>query len=437
MNTITFNQFDISPEILRGLDKMGFEAATEVQEKSIVPMMEKHDLMVQAPTGTGKTCAFGIPVIEAVDTRNSNIQSVILCPTRELAIQTATVLKRLTAFKPGVRIVALYGGERIERQMTALRRRPQIVVATPGRMMDHIRRRTARLKGVSLVVLDEADRMLDMGFREDMDTILESVPKERQTVLFSATLSEEIKRIAREYQINARHIQIKQETLTVDCVEQYYAEIRGKAKTPALVKLLQDKKFGLSLVFVGTKSMADELAGQLSQSGFRAAALHGDLRQRQRDIVMDQYRSRRIDILVATDVAARGIDVHNIDAVINYDLPQDSDSYVHRIGRTGRANKTGVAYSFVYPRERGRLQQIMLSTKAKIQPMAIEGIAGLPLTSGTSKSSGRRSYPAAGEGGQGSRVAHRSKQSFWSGNRGPKTKKKAYQYSGGRVDAGA
>jgi len=369
---INFEKMKISSEIKRGLDKMGFTAPTPVQAAAIEPMMEKQDLLVQAPTGTGKTCAFGIPAIESIDIQNRNIQTVILCPTRELAIQTTKVLRKLTAYKPGISVLALYGGESIQQQIFALRRKPQIVVATPGRMIDHISRKTTRLKHVNCIVLDEADRMLDMGFREDIDTILQSVPDERQTVLFSATLSAEIKQIASEYQTDAKRIQIKQETLTVERVEQFYSEIRGKAKTPALLELLSEKRFPISLVFVATKSMADTLAQSLTQAGFYTESLHGDLHQRQRDKVMEKYRSGKVNILVATDVAARGIDVSNISAVINYDIPGDAESYVHRIGRTGRANQNGLAYTFIYPRERPKLQGIMSHTKALILPFHLK-----------------------------------------------------------------
>ena len=350
---------------------MGFDVPTPVQEAAIGPMMQKKDLMVQAPTGTGKTCAFGIPVVEGVDTGSRKVQTIILCPTRELAIQTVSVLQKLAAFKPGVRIQALYGGEPIYKQITALRRGPQILVATPGRMIDHIQRRTVRLGQVNLVVLDEADRMLDMGFREDIDTILQGTPKERQTVLFSATLSGGIKYIAAKYQVDAGQIEIRKDAFTVDSIEQYYSEIRRGSKTPALVGLLREKKFDLSLIFVSTKTMADTLATQLNAEGFRADALHGDLRQYQRDAVMQKYRRGKINILVATDVAARGIDVSNIDAVINYDIPSDPDSYVHRIGRTGRANQAGRAFTLILPKERGKLQGIMRSTKASIRPINI------------------------------------------------------------------
>lgn len=355
---------------MRGLAKIGYTKPSPVQEAAIGPMLDGRDLLVQAPTGTGKTAAFGIPAVENTDPACRNIQTVILCPTRELAVQIANVLKRLTFCKPGVRILALYGGEPIQRQIIALRRKPQIIVATPGRMMDHMRRRTTRLDHVQSVILDEADRMLDMGFREDMNTILQSMPCERQTVLFSATISGGIKRIAAEYQRDALHIAIQQSTRTVEKVEHFYSEIRGN-KTPALLQLLSEKQFGLSLIFVSTKAMADSLASQLSDAGFPADALHGDLRQSQRDKVMARYRSGRIAILVATDVAARGIDVHNIDAVINYDIPGDCESYIHRIGRTGRANQSGSAYTLIYPKERSKLQGIMRTTKASILPFPL------------------------------------------------------------------
>lgn len=367
-----FEQFNLSPELMQGLTKMKFQTPSPVQQAAIEPMLNKSDVLVQAPTGTGKTAAFGIPVVENINTMSHHIQTVILCPTRELAVQIASVLKQLTAFKKGVRILALYGGEPIQRQISALKRRPQIIVATPGRLMDHMQRRTTRLNHVDCIVLDEADRMLDMGFREDIATILNSVPQERQTVLFSATLSAEIKKIAATYQVDAKQINIQQNTRTVDRVEQHYAEIRGNAKTEALQSLLKEKDFGLCLVFVSTKVMADQLSLQLTRAGQPADAIHGDLRQSQRDKVMQRYRMGKTRILVATDVAARGIDVDGIDAVINYDIPSDVDTYVHRIGRTGRANRNGVAYTFIYPKERGKLQGIVRSTRATISPIKID-----------------------------------------------------------------
>lgn len=373
-NTIIthFQKLNLSPELMRGLTRMNFETPTPVQEASIGPMLQKRDLLVQAPTGTGKTAAFGIPVVEGIVPENQNIQTIILCPTRELAVQTAAVLKQLTSYKPGVRVLAVYGGEPIQRQIAALRRKPQIVVATPGRMIDHIRRRTVRFGSVNCVVLDEADRMLDMGFRDDINTILQSVPSERQTALFSATISDGVKHIASEYQKDAQSIRIQKKTLTVEKVEQFYSEIRGNTKTPALFNLLSEKQFGLSLVFVATKAMADTLARQLTDAGFSADSLHGNLRQSQRDKVMEKYRSGEVGILVATDVAARGIDVSNINAVVNYDIPSDADSYVHRVGRTGRASQNGVAYTFIYPKERGKLQGIMTGAKVSILPAVLD-----------------------------------------------------------------
>lgn len=376
-NTIitTFEQFEFSPGLMRGLKKMGFITPSPVQSAAITPMMEKQDLLVQAPTGTGKTAAFGIPAVENTDADSFRIQTMILCPTRELAVQITSVLKQLVSCKPGVRVLALYGGEPIQRQISALRKKPQIIVATPGRMIDHIKRRTVRLKHVNCVVLDEADRMLDMGFRDDIHTILEGVPAERQTVLFSATLSNEIKKLAAAYQVEPQQIQIEQETQTVDRVKQYYVEVRQNMKLPSLLQLLKERQFGLSLVFVATKAMADRLSGELTTAGYPAEALHGDLRQTQRDKVMQRYRSGRVRILVATDVAARGIDVSGIDAVVNYDIPEESDSYVHRIGRTGRAGSSGVAFTFIYRREMHKLQNIIKNTKASIEPLVFDGLS--------------------------------------------------------------
>jgi len=361
-----FEQFNLSPELMRALEKMDFRTPSPVQEAAIAPMLRRQDVLVQAPTGTGKTAAFGIPLIENIDPTNRHIQAVILCPTRELAVQTASVLKQLVAFKPSIRILALYGGEPIYHQVTALKRRPQIIVATPGRLLDHMKRRTARLSQVDCIVLDEADRMLDMGFRDDIATVLQSLPAKRQTVLFSATVSDEIKNIAATYQIDAQQICIEQEVLPAHKIKQYYAEIPRTSKVPALLYLLDDQNFKLCLIFVATKSMADTLAGQLTAAGHPAEAIHGDLHQQQRNKVMQRYRSGKVSLLVATDVAARGIDVDGIDAVINYDIPGDPDSYVHRIGRTGRADRNGVAYTLIDTKERGKLKNIIANTKAEI-----------------------------------------------------------------------
>lgn len=372
-----FQKFNLSTEMMRGLEKMGFVAPTPVQEAAIVPMKARHDLLVQAPTGTGKTGAFGIPTVEAIDPGNQNIQAIILCPTRELAVQTAGVIKNLCEYKQGVRTLALYGGEPIYKQITALRKKPQIIVATPGRMIDHMQRRTVKFNHVNLVVMDEADRMLDMGFRDDINMILEQVPTDRQTVLFSATVSNEIKTLTTKYQTNPKYIQIQADSSKVTSVEQFYTEVQQGEKTPTLLKLLKENTFGQILVFVGTKLMADTLVQDLKQSGYPSDVLHGALKQSQRDNVMKRYRAGKINILVATDVAARGIDVSNIDVVINYDIPGDSDTYTHRIGRTGRANQSGVAHTFLYRKERWKLETIIKETKASISPTKSTGTIAL------------------------------------------------------------
>lgn len=344
---------------------------TPVQSEAIPPILQKKDVLVQSPTGTGKTCAFGIPIVEAAEPNNRAIQSLIICPTRELVLQTTSVLRDLTKFMEGLKIASVYGGERIERQLVGLRRRPAIVVATPGRAMDFLRRRVLKLDQVKTIVLDEADRMLDMGFRDDIDTILLATPETRQTVLFSATIDSEIALIAKKYQRDAVVIRIGEEIATVDSVTQFYIPTENKAKFHTLTKLLAEKKFASSLVFTGTKAMSETVAEHLSENGYRADALHGDLRQKQRDIVMRRYREGKLDVLVATDIAARGIDVSNIDAVINFDIPQNSEDYIHRIGRTGRAQQSGAAYTFVYPKEQYKLREIIHETKADIQPLTI------------------------------------------------------------------
>ena len=361
----------LSEKLLQGLNAINFTTMTPVQREAIPVILQKQDVLVQSPTGTGKTCAFGIPLVEADQPENHTIQALILCPTRELVLQTTSVLRQLTKFMEGVKIASVYGGERIDKQIVSLRRKPTIVVATPGRAIDFLQRRVLKLEHVKTVVLDEADRMLDMGFREDIDMILLATPGTRQTVLFSATINNEVARIAREYQQDAVTIRIGEDIATALSVSQFYIRTESKAKIPTLVKLLQEKKFSCCLVFAGTKAMAETIAEHLMKRGHRAAVLHGDLRQKQRDFVMSQYRGGELDVLVATDVAARGIDVRGIDVVINYDIPQNAESYVHRIGRTGRAQQAGTAYTFVYPKEMQRLREIMFETKANVQPLSI------------------------------------------------------------------
>lgn len=369
-----FKQINLSPEIIKSIDKMGFNQLMPVQEEAIPLILKKQDVMIQAPTGSGKTFAFGIPIIELVDINQIGVQSLILCPTRELTIQISNVLHKLISHKHNIRITPIYGGEQIRCQIAALKRKPQIIVATPGRIIDHIKRKTVSLDQVRRVVLDEADQMLDMGFRSDIDEIFKSLPSERQTILFSATLSKEIKQIAKEYQNDAKMVRISTDTLTVDSVSQYYTKIPKGKKLNAIKLFLKEKKFNRCLIFVATKSMTDVVKKELSEDGFVAEALHGDLHQRQRNSVMNKYRKNLVNVLVATDVAARGIDVDNIEAVINFDIPNDTDSYVHRIGRTGRANHDGCSYTFIYAKEQFKLDSIMKDTKATISTMPIAGL---------------------------------------------------------------
>lgn len=377
MEKILFETLDVSEEIKRAIRDMGFEEATPVQSQSIGPMMAGRDIVSQAPTGTGKTCAFGIPLIEGIDSSARSVRALILCPTRELVIQTTDELMKLTKYKHSIRIVPIYGGQNIERQITALKRRPQIIVATPGRLMDHMRRHTIRLGELQYMVLDEADEMLNMGFREDIDTILESVPEKRQTVLFSATMSREILAITKKYLTDPVQIQITKSQITVPSIRQYYLEVSRENKIDVLARLIDVNNYKLSMVFCNTKRQVDELTHEMIARGYEAEGLHGDMKQSQRDRVMESFKNGRTEILIATDVAARGIDVENVEAVFNFDLPEDLEYYVHRIGRTGRANRQGVSYSFVGRREMYKLREIMSYTRAKIKYMKIPKAADI------------------------------------------------------------
>lgn len=356
---------------------MGFEEATPIQAKAIPPILEGRDVIAQAPTGTGKTCAFGIPAIESIDPANNKIQVLILCPTRELVIQTAEELRDLCKFKDGIRTLPIYGGQPIERQIMALKKKPQIIIGTPGRIMDHLRRKTLRIDDLKMVVLDEADEMLNMGFREDIDIILESVPGDRQFVLFSATLPKAIMDIANKYQHDVVKINVVHKVMTVSTVEQLYLEVREANKVEVLSRIIDANNFKLSVVFCNTKKRVDDLCKALLARGYSAEALHGDMKQIHRDSVMNKFRTGLVDILIATDVAARGIDVDDVEAVFNYDVPTDEEYYVHRIGRTGRAKRSGVAYTFAAGREVNKLKEIQRYTKSKIKqikPPSIEDI---------------------------------------------------------------
>ncbi len=368
MKNMVFKDLNLSEEVQKALAERGFQEATPIQSQSIPHILKGNDIIGQAQTGTGKTCAFGIPAIEMIEAESEKVQTLILCPTRELAIQTAKELKSVAKYKKSVRTLAIYGGEPIERQITALKRHPQIIIGTPGRVMDHMRRRTLRFQDLNMIILDEADEMLNMGFREDIDTILEQVPPQRQTLFFSATMPKEIRDLAAKYQKEPILIQAPHNELTVPSIDQYYLEVRNPAKSDLLSSLIEAYNIRLALVFCNTKKRVDELTSDLQSRGFRAEALHGDMRQTQRDKVMGTFRRGNINILIATDVAARGIDVDDIEAVFNYDLPVDEEYYVHRVGRTGRAGKPGKAFTFVSGREIYRLKGIQRYTKAPILP---------------------------------------------------------------------
>jgi ATP-dependent RNA helicase DeaD len=364
MNSILFKDLNLSAEMQRALDDMGFEEPTPIQAQTIPHILDGKDVIGQAQTGTGKTCAFGIPSVEMIDPDNADIQVLILSPTRELAIQISEELKSISKYKQGIRSLPIYGGQSIERQISALKKRPQIIIGTPGRVMDHMRRRTLKLGSLKMVILDEADEMLNMGFREDIDTILERVPENRQTVFFSATMPKEIIDLTSKYQKDPVSIKVVHKQLTVPSIEQYYLELSESSKAETLSRLIDANDFHLSLVFCNTKKRVDELTQQMQSRGYSAEALHGDLKQDQRNKVMDRFRKGNIEILVATDVAARGIDVDNIEAVFNYDIPNDTEYYVHRIGRTGRAGKAGKSFTFAVGRDIYRLRDIQRHTKS-------------------------------------------------------------------------
>ena len=366
MNKIRFDELDLSAEMLRAIADMGFEEASPIQTEAIPHLLAGRDIIGQAQTGTGKTAAFGIPAVEMIEVENPEVQAIILCPTRELAIQVSEEVRKLTKYKHGIQSLPVYGGASIDRQISALRRGVHIVIGTPGRVMDHLERRTLRLDQVRMVVLDEADEMLDMGFRDDIETILQHVPEERQTVFFSATMSKPILELTKKYQHDPAMVKVTHETLTVSNIEQSYFEVRRGQKTEVLSRLLDMFNLKLVLVFCNTKRMVDDLVTELQGRGYFADGLHGDLSQHQRNAVMSKFRNGTIEILVATDVAARGIDVENVEAVFNYDVPVDEEAYVHRIGRTGRAGKAGKAFTFVIGRDIYSLKDIQKYTKAKI-----------------------------------------------------------------------
>ena len=367
MEKIRFEDFSLSAEIQKGVKAMGFEEMSPIQGQAIPVLLEGKDIIGQAQTGTGKTAAFGIPILEMTDPDDKRIQALVLCPTRELCIQVAEEISNLGKFKKGIKVLPVYGGQPIDRQLRALKTGVQIVIGTPGRVIDHIKRKTIKTDNIKMMILDEADEMFDMGFRDDIELVMNTLPEERQTVFFSATMEQQIVKFASRYQRDPEYIKVVHKELTVPKVEQAYFELKQHMKTEILSRLMDIYNPKLTIVFCNTKKKVDELTSELQGRGYFADGLHGDLKQSQRDTVMAKFRKGTIEVLIATDVAARGLDVDDIDLVINYDMPQDEEYYVHRIGRTARAGREGRAFNFVAGRDIYKLKDIQKYTKTKIE----------------------------------------------------------------------
>lgn len=362
-----FKELQLSQELIKAVNVMNFTDMTEIQEKSIPAILEGSDVIGRSNTGTGKTAAFGIPAVEMTDKDTDYVRTLILCPTRELALQASEEIKKFSKYMPWVKTSAVFGGASMEKQIFELKRGANIVVGTPGRVMDHIKRRTLKLQNLKMIILDEADEMLNMGFREDIEKILTFIPEERQTILFSATMPPEILAITNQYQNDPVMIKTISKSRTVDSIEQFYYSVPSGQKFDALHLLLDYYAPKSSMIFCNTKKMVDDLTQFLVSAGFRADGLHGDMKQNQRTAVMNKFKTGKTSILVATDVAARGIDVSGVDSVFNFDLPQDNEYYIHRIGRTGRAGKSGKAYTLVCGKKQiYNLKSIAKYTKSEI-----------------------------------------------------------------------
>ena len=369
---VTFESMDLSKEIMLAIKDMGFTTPSTVQARTIPLMMDGVDINAIAPTGTGKTCAFGIPMLEYVQLQEETVQEVVLAPTRELALQIGDELTKLAKYIKGCRIAVLYGGQPIPKQLNALKRKPQIVVATPGRLLDHMNRGNIKLNHVHTMVLDEADEMLNMGFVKDVTRIIEATPKERQLVLFSATMHQEVLTIAWKYQNDPVEITVEATKEDRPQIAQYVIATEQPKKIDNLLYLLDADVYQRIMIFCNTKFMTDRLTSKLKKEGYSAECLHGDIKQSQRNVVMSDFRKGKFAILVATDVAARGIDVDDVEAVINFDLPEENEYYLHRIGRTGRAHKHGVSFSLVTFRESVRMDEILKYMIAKPLPLHFE-----------------------------------------------------------------
>ena len=366
--TIKFEEFALSENVKRALKENGYTQATPIQAQTIPTILEGKDVIGQSQTGTGKTASYGLPMIEMIHSEENKVQAIVLCPTRELAVQVTEEMRKFTKYEEGIKCLAVYGGEPIERQIKDLKRGVKIVVGTPGRVMDHMRRKTLKLDHIKMVVLDEADEMLNMGFEEDIRTILQEVPEERQTVLFSATMNARILEIAKQYLNHPVQVKIKAKELTVDKIEQISIEIKGKMKDEAVARLIDSNNPKKAVIFCNTKKKVDELLEVLRKDGYSVESLHGDVKQAQRDRIMKRFKNGDFQILIATDVVARGIDVDELELVINYDIPQEEEYYVHRIGRTGRNGNTGKAYTFVVGREISKIYSIQKYANTTINP---------------------------------------------------------------------
>ncbi|HKP95679.1 MAG TPA: DEAD/DEAH box helicase [Fibrobacteria bacterium] len=366
MSKVAFTSLSLSKEVLKSIEEMGFETATAIQGEAIPPIVEGRDVIGQSGTGTGKTIAFAVPAVEKIDTGSDAVQVLVLCPTRELCIQVAEQIGKLGKHKKNLRALPIYGGQAYDRQLFGLKRGAHIVIGTPGRLIDHLERGSLKLDKVKLVVLDEADEMLDMGFQEDLEKIVGRIPAERQTVLFSATMQPGIKRLAQAFLKNPLMIKSTPENLTVPAIEQAYMEVQRYQKAEALSRVLDFHRVKLGIVFCNTRIGVDELVEHLQARGYSAEGLHGEHKQAMRDRIMAKFRNGTVEILVATDVASRGIDVKDVEMVVNYDLPKDEEDYVHRIGRTGRAGKKGLALSFASGKDIFRLRNIERFSKIKI-----------------------------------------------------------------------
>jgi ATP-dependent RNA helicase DeaD len=369
-----FTDFGLSAEILKAVDKMGFEEASPIQTAALPPALEGRDIVGQSSTGSGKTAAFAIPMIERIDAQVKGVQALVLCPTRELAVQVAEEVGKLAMFKRGLHAVPIYGGQSYDRQFRALGAGVQIVIGTPGRIIDHIERGTLKLDKLKVVILDEADRMLDMGFRDDIERILTEMPPERQTLFFSATMPQAIQYLIRQYTRDPAWIKIEAHAQHAPKVDQVYFEVERRSKLEVLTRLIDLYDFRYGIVFCSTKIMVDELNEHLQARGYSVDRLHGDISQAQRNRVMERFRDRKFEFLIATDVAARGLDVDDLEVVCNFDLPNDAEDYTHRIGRTGRAGKSGRAFTFVSGREIYRLQSMIRFAKLKIRRESVPSL---------------------------------------------------------------